>query len=250
MYNAANLPIRLYNSNGNTIYDDFTYDYRLDGNLSAKTELTNGYNNTVNYNYDTTGRLVKEEANGINNDTDYILSYVYDNAGNRSSMTLSGNAGNYTENYAYDKNNRLIASSINYGAETDFTDYSYDKNGNQIKVEKHTENNDGKFKLGIISASYKNNTGIEKFTYNGLNQLTNYESTNGQYNGKVGLTAEYKYMANGYRLSKSVNGLETRYLWDKDNIVSELNDLNVISQKYYRGHNLICDDSNNLIFLF
>ncbi|WP_308698859.1 hypothetical protein, partial [uncultured Thomasclavelia sp.] len=91
---------------------------------------------------------------------------------------------------------------------------------------------------------HKKDIGVKKFTYNGLNKLTGYESIIGQYNGKVGLSAEYKYMANGYRLSKNVNGEETRYLWDKNNIVSELNDINVISHRYYRGYNLVCDDSN------
>ncbi|WP_308698857.1 RHS repeat-associated core domain-containing protein, partial [uncultured Thomasclavelia sp.] len=167
-----------------------------------------------------------------------------DNAGNRSSMTLSGYAGNSTENYSYDKNNRLISSVINSGTISAYTDYTYDKNGNQTKIEKYSKNNEGKFKLSITNAIYQSNAGIQKFTYNGLNQLTGYESTNRQYNGKVGLSAEYKYMANGYRLSKNVNGEETRYLWDKNNIVSELNDINVISHRYYRGYNLVCDDSN------
>ena len=92
---------------------------------------------------------------------------------------------------------------------------------------------------------YQNGTSTEKFTYNGLNQLVNYENTNGNYNGKAGLSAEYKYMANSYRVSKKVNDLESRYLWDKDNIVADMNGNNVISHKYYRGVNLICDDSNN-----
>ena len=91
---------------------------------------------------------------------------------------------------------------------------------------------------------YQNGTSIEKFTYNGLNQLVNYENTNGSYNNKVGLSAQYKYMANGYRVSKTVNDLETRYLWDKDNIVANMTGNNVISHKYYRGVNLICNDSD------
>ena len=85
---------------------------------------------------------------------------------------------------------------------------------------------------------------VEEFTYNSLNQLTGYESITSQYNNRAGLSAEYEYMANGYRLSKTVNALETRYLWDGDNITSELNDENAITQNYYRGYNLICDDSD------
>ena len=55
-------------------------------------------------------------------------------------------------------------------------------------------------------------------------------------------------MANGYRVSKTVNDDEIRYLWNGDNIVCELNSQNVFTAKYYRGHNLICDNSNNYYY--
>ena len=244
-YNAANLIhcMDMVDKTDESKLEHLVYRYRLDGNMSGKTEEYNGYTTTTAYTYDSTGRLTKE--NVVSNGETFGIAYTYDKAGNRKTMTLSGYAGRSSEEYSYDKNNRLTSSVQNYGTTSSYTDYSYDKNGNQIKIEKYSKNNEGVFKLGIVSAMVKSNTGIEKFTYNGLNQLTGYESITGQYNGKAGLKAEYKYMVNGYRLSKSVNGLETRYLWDKDNVVAELNDMNVISQKYYRGCNLICDDSNN-----
>ena len=243
-YNAANLVTRLYNSIGNKIYNDYKYTYKLDGNVSSKTELINGDNNATSYVYDTAGRLKSETVTGYDN---FSIDYTYDNAGNRTELNYTNEeyySTNYKENYTYDKNNRLVSSVRSLGSKTGYTDYTYDKNGNQIKVEKYTEDNADVFKLNILDSVTEKNNGVERFKYNGLNQLTDYENTNGKYNGKVGLTADYKYMANGYRLSKSVNGIETKYLWDKDNIDSELNSENVIMQKYYRGYQLISDDSN------
>ena len=244
-YNAANLIhcMNMVDKSDNSKKENLVYKYRLDGNISGKTEEYNDHTTITSYTYDSTGRLTKESVQSDNEN--FAIDYIYDNAGNRRTMTLSGYAGDYTENYSYDKNNRLVSSVKNYGTTSAYTDYTYDKNGNQTKIEKYTKNNEGIFKLGITNALYKGDVGTEKFTYNGLNQLTGYENTNGQYNGKAGLSAEYKYMANGYRLSKSVNGYETRYLWDRDNIVAELNSVNVVSKSYVRGYNLICDDSDN-----
>ena len=243
-YNAANLVTRkdLIHQSNNSKSEELVYNYRLDGNMSSKTETYNDYTNTTAYTYDSTGRLTNETVSGNDN---FGMAYTYDEAGNRSSMTFSVNSSVIsTENYSYDSNNRLTGSVKKNKTTSDYVDYSYDKNGNQTKVEKYSVNNDNTFRLKILSGMYQNGTSTEKFTYNGLNQLVNYENTNGSYNNKVGLSAQYKYMANGYRVSKTVNDLETRYLWDKDNIVANMTGNNVISHKYYRGVNLICNDSD------
>lgn len=52
-------------------------------------------------------------------------------------------------------------------------------------------------------------------------------------------------MANGYRMSKTVNGTTTKYLWDGSNIGVELNSSNAVTDTYTRGHQLICDKANN-----
>lgn len=244
-YNAANLitGMDLIRKSDSSKLEHLVYNYRLDGNMLNKTESYNSCNTETTYSYDDAGRLSKEDVKS--DGENFNIAYTYDTAGNRSSMKLSGYSGNYTENYSYDKNNKLLSSVKDYGTTSAYTNYTYDKNGNQTKVEKYSKNNDGRFKLDIVNTVYGiENAGVEKFTYNSLNQLIGYENINGNYNGKVGLNAEYKYMANGYRLSKNVNGIETRYLWDRDNIAAELNSVNVVSQKYCRGYNLICDDSN------
>lgn len=102
-YNAANLVtcMNLFNNSDSRKHEDLVYRYRFDGNMSGKTETYNDYTNTTEYTYDSTGRLTKEAVSG---DDNFGISYTYDDAGNRSSMTLSGYAENSVESYSYDKN--------------------------------------------------------------------------------------------------------------------------------------------------
>src|SRR3989339_162648 len=103
------------------------------------------------------------------------------------------------------------------------TDYEYDKNNrliNEVKV-----NNE------ITESSSVYNE------YDGLNQLI---ST--AVHDKVVL---YSYDSDGLRASKSVNGSKTDYIWDGQNIVSEINN-GTLTNKYIRGINLIYGDLNGI----
>gem|GEM_PF-2424206 len=57
-------------------------------------------------------------------------------------------------------------------------------------------------------------------------------------------TAEYTYNTKGLRISKTVNGQETRHIWDGSNIVMELNGSDQVIDKYIRGNQLIKSDLN------
>jgi len=57
-------------------------------------------------------------------------------------------------------------------------------------------------------------------------------------------TAEYTYNTKGLRISKTVNGQETRHIWDGSNIVMELNGSDQVIDKYIRGYQLIKSDLN------
>ena len=241
-YNAANLVtcMNLVDKSDKSILENFVYNYRLDGNISSKTETIGNVTNTTAYKY-SNNKLINETVSG---DGNYSLSYTYDNGGNRKSVTATGNIKGYTETYSYDKNNRLIGTVKNYGTTSDYTKYDYDRNGNQTYINKYSGNNEGIFKLKVVSAMYNSNTGEERFTYNGLNQLVEYENTNGKYNGKPGLKVKYSYMADGYRVSKEINGKTEQYLWDRGNMAAELNADGVVSKRYTRGVQLICDSSD------
>ena len=59
------------------------------------------------------------------------LSYTYDGAGNRSSLTATGTEA-YTTACVYDLNNRLLSETKTAGGVTEAKSYSYDANGNQL----------------------------------------------------------------------------------------------------------------------
>ncbi|MDO4299811.1 MAG: RHS repeat-associated core domain-containing protein [Clostridia bacterium] len=141
------------------------------------------------------------------------MAYAYDSAGNRSSLTVTGGES-YVTSYTYDRNNRLLKSSRkNSGAGyADTVIYTYDNNGNQIRKDMSRENLTGKPELGFFADSGDSGYGYEIFTYNGLNQLVKLED-------EMKNTAEYTYMANGLRFSKSVKGNKTSFLWDGDGLM-------------------------------
>jgi len=214
----------------NTKLEHIVQRYRLDGNISGKTETYGYHTMSTSYTYDDTGRLTKEAVTGDNNE--FNLSYSYDNAGNRTKI-----AGAVNAEYSYDANNRLVSETSQHSS----TNYTYDNNGNQIKKEAYRINSDGT----------KTASQTENFVYNGLNQLVDYSFSNGIVSNDK--SASYKYMANGYRLSRTVNYTnrftgavteETKYLWDKDNIISFMDSSNNVTKKHYRGYQLICDDAD------
>jgi YD repeat-containing protein len=95
----------------------------------------------------------------------------------------------------YDGANRLLEDN-------EFT-YTYDNNGNLIKrVDKATGN-------------------ITTYTYDAENQLI--------------LVISYKYDGLGRRIEKNVNGKITRYVYDNEDIILELDAQNSILATYIHG---------------
>ena len=160
----------------------------------------------------------------------------------------------YITTYSYDKNNRLIKENqvvSNGNAKwKNITSYGYDKNGNRLnRVEYKNKNVDSnKFNLGMIDVGsnskgtgYKySDYGKEVYTYDGLNELKTYR-------GKKGESATYEYMANHYRISKTVDGTKTYQLWDNDRVVSELDSELNLKINYRIGTNgqVLSDSKEN-----
>ena len=72
----------------------------------------------------------------------------------------------------------------------------------------------------------------EEFTYNSENQLIKYEVIVGT---NLFVRAEYKYNGLGRRIEKNVDGVITRYVYDNEDIILELNGSNNIQARYVHG---------------
>ena len=223
-YNDANMLTSLVNKKDSTTYSTYSYNYNLDGNINRKVES----GKATDYVYDGTGRLSNEKI--TNGSAVTNMAYAYDNAGNRSSLTVTGTE-NYVTTYSYDKNNRLLKDSKkNNGASyADVTLYSYDNNGNQIRKDQSRDDLTGKPKMGLYLATANSGYGYEKFTYNGFNQLTAFED-------EAGNKATYEYYSDGLRLSKTVNGAKSSYIWADNDLAMEIKSDEVISYAKAPGY--------------
>ena len=223
-YNDANMLTSLVNKKDSTTYSTYSYNYNLDGNINRKVES----GKATDYVYDGTGRLSNEKI--TNGSAVTNMTYAYDNAGNRSSLTVTGTE-NYVTTYSYDKNNRLLKDSKrNNGASyADVTLYSYDNNGNQIRKDQSRDDLIGKPKMGLSLATANSGYGYEKFTYNGFNQLTAFED-------EAGNKATYEYYSDGLRLSKTVNGAKSSYIWADNDLAMEIKSDEVISYAKAPGY--------------
>src|SRR3989339_369676 len=141
--------------------------------------------------------------------------------------------------YEYDKNNRLINEVKVNNEITETTKYFYDNNGNQIykgtDIIAPDDGSDESIGMSVVGTSAESSSVYNE--YDGLNQRI---ST--AVHDKVVL---YSYDSDGLRVSKSVNGSKTDYIWDGQNIVAEINN-GTLTNKYIRGINLIYGDFNGV----
>ncbi len=186
-YNATNRLSSLQTGQGQFT---FTYD-----TLGRRTGLN--YPNTLNnfYAFDAAGRLDSIALQNAAASTIASTSYTYDNAGNRTSATVSPGGYNVMNNlsqgqYSYDSGNRLTDDGI-------FA-YSYNNNGNRItRTEKATGN-------------------TTNYTWDAENRLIQVQMPSGS-------IVQYEYDPFGRRIEKNVNGRITQYLYDNQNILFEYN---------------------------
>jgi RHS repeat-associated protein len=235
-YTAAppNTTITITDSLGGTItrtYDGFnrliseatpprgtvTYTYDLAG---RRTAMSATGANTVTYAYDAANRLT-----GLTQGTKNI-TLGYDNANRRTAATLPGGV---TAAYSYDNDSNLTGITYGNGSSTIGTlTYSYDPanrvsgvGGTLYQTNLHN----------AITASYNNanritalngtafawdangnvtSDGTNSYGWNARNQLT-----------AVGSTAAYAYDALGRRITSTVSGVSTSYLYDGWDVVEE-----------------------------
>jgi YD repeat-containing protein len=177
-YYSSGLPHTIVNKKGNTTLSSYSYTYYPDGNIASVTEI----GKVTYYSYDGYGRLTEERT--VANNSEKIVSYTYDNSGNRTSKTENGVLTSYT----YDNNNRITTELTG----TVLTYYSYDNNGNLLSI--------------LVGGNY---TG--KYTYDLFNREKSFTPN------FIGYTY-YTYRADGLRHSIG----SATHCWDGTNIVCDI----------------------------
>ena len=210
-YYADGLLNTLVNKKADGIVLD-TYKYIYDGahNQKTKEEYINGKSKGItSYTYDSLNRL-----DTVTEPTGKFTKYTYDASGNRKTEMVKLNGQTTTSVYEYNEQNRLQGVKEINGEYVDeepidvqkiIQDISfvYDNNGNQTAVTVIQYVN------SIAQAPETTNNEYDKF-----NQLI--KTTSGD------TIVENYYNGEGLREAKVVNGVLTRYLYEYDKVVLEL----------------------------
>jgi RHS repeat-associated protein len=201
-----------------------TVSYAYDA-AGRQTSMTVTGQTPVTYTYDDAGRLTV-----ITQGTE-TATIAYDNANRRSSLTLSNGVA---INYGYDAASQLTSLTYLRNATTLGTlTYAYDNAGRRIKVggtyartnlpaaEAGKVYNDSNqiTQRGAATLTYDGNgnltnDGVNTYTWNARNQLASISGP--------GLSASFQYDAFGRRISKTLNGSTTDFLYNGAAVVQEI----------------------------
>ncbi|HSE15991.1 MAG TPA: RHS repeat-associated core domain-containing protein [Pyrinomonadaceae bacterium] len=199
-----------------------TYGYDAAG---RQTSMTVTGQTAVTYTYDDAGRLTQITQGTA------TATIAYDNANRRTSLTLSNGVA---INYDYDAASQLtsltyLRNSTTLGTLT----YAYDNAGHRIKVGgsyartslpaaeagKVYNDNNQITQRGAATLSYDLNgnltsDGVNTYTWNARNQLASISGP--------GLSASFEYDAFGRRISKTLNGNTSSFLYNGGAVVQEI----------------------------
>ena len=236
-YDAGNRPYQIADSLTGTITLAFDLLDRLSGEATPEGSIEYTYDNAnrrqtaqvagqplINYSWDADDRLM-----GISQGSNAV-GFTYDNDYRRQTMTLPNGI---LASYGYDKDSNLLGITYSLGSNNiGNLAYSYDQLGRRLSVS-------GSLASAIVPQS------ITGATYDAANELTNWNGTSIGYdaNGNItgdgthsyswdarnrlasidyGSTASFMYDPLGRRVSKTVFGNSTSFLYDWANPVQEL----------------------------
>ena len=205
--------------------------------LGRRTHLTaNGQQPTI-YQYDAASRLIRVEQGAL------FAALGYDNANRRTSLSYSNNT---TTSYAYDLASRLTGITHNGPSGViEALTYQYDAAGNRVSL---TRGNGTASLLPNAVASTTYDAANEQttfagatLTYDANGNLTNDGVSTYQLNARNrllgisgGVTANFAYDPLGRRVSKTINGVTTSYLYDGNDVVAEIGG-GAVSTAYLRS---------------
>jgi len=198
-YTSDNLLETLINRKADhTIIDSYAYTYDAAHNLLTKTDSRG----ITSYTYDVLNRL-----SSVSEPSGKVTSYTYDASGNRATQTVILGADTTITTYTYDSLNRLLGTVTQLnGVATETVIYTYDNNGNQLS-KTSTATIDGIPQTPVTDLTN---------TYDLFNQLISTVTASG-------VNVINTYNGDGLRVGKSVNGSLTRYLYEYQRVVLEVN---------------------------
>jgi RHS repeat-associated protein len=172
----------------------------------------------ISYNYDGLGNRTERQRQHPDLNTEPAQSYLYDT---RSFITEAGLAplGSTAQTWTYDDAGNLLtrngSNPFTYNAadqllEDDRYTYTYDDQGNlATRTESGTQQTD-------------------RYFYDGFQRLSRIESASGS-------AIEYRYDPLGRRISKDVDGTQTFFLYDREDVVAEVDPLAALQLQYVHG---------------
>jgi RHS repeat-associated protein len=208
-YDSLNRLVILENDGPSGVISSYRYTLDADGN---RTQVVEDTGRTVRYAYDALFRLIGETITDPVNGNRSI-GYTYDAVGNRLTRNDSGEG---LTSYTYDANDRLLTESL----AGQVTQYSYDNNGNTLS----------RVKSAIDQVFYH---------WDAQNRLIGADVTDASGTHHT----DYRYDADGVRVSQTQAGQETRYLIDTvqpyAQVLLEYRPSGLIVASYVYGNGLI-----------
>jgi RHS repeat-associated protein len=190
------------------------------------------------YTYDAKNRLdVLSHGSGVS------YNFNYDNGNRITKITDVDGVTNYT----YDKNNQLtVANHSNSNKPNE--SFSYDANGNRTNSGYQTGTNNRLNSDGKYNYAYDDEGNLTRRTEIASNKVTEYEwdyrnRLAGVFDknaaGNVTQNVGFKYDSQNRRISKKVGSNETRFVYDRDNVLFDFTapgaNQPVLDQRYFYG---------------
>lgn len=188
---------------GGALFDTYQYAYDAAGNMTAKQDVKG----TTTYTYtDLSQPLTVTEPSGK------VTTYAYDASGNRTSETIVEGNMTAVSTYTVDARNRLTeVVEVKDGEETIHT-YAYDNARNLISDMPEILQSLGQSPPSP-TLSLDDDLSAAIYEYNDRNQLICADTD--------GVTVENTFGPEGYRATKTEDGVTTTFLYEYDKIVLE-----------------------------
>ncbi len=202
------------------VIDTYSYTYDAANNQTSKADSRG----TTSYTYDGLNRLET-----VSEPSGKLTEYTFDPAGNRAAETVTQSVyDSVYSTYSYNEQNRLmeILTWAN-GIQTERVIFTYDNNGNQLSVTKSV---------------YEDVYGSLSVTINEYDLFNQLIKTTTPDNKVITNT----YDGEGKRTAKDVDGETTRYLYEYDKVILELDGEGGQKARNAHGTSLISRDVEGL----